>query len=109
MLVRKSEEALAEGNCIMTGLQSTGEAMASEAVAERGMDMEDCLPGPKEVLLKALEDNYLYPLPAHPDRHVAGARAELKELMGIRMAMDETLRLMNVENTRATRAGSRNV
>lgn len=29
-----------------------------------------------------LEDHF--PLPSHPDKHVAGARAELKELLGSR-------------------------
>ena len=108
MLVRTAKEALADGKCVVIGLQSTGEAMTSEAVAERGTDIGDFVSGPKEMLLKVLEDNY--PLPSHPDKHVAGARAELKDLLGSRRAVDEALGLvMEHGNTRAARAGSRNV
>ena len=43
------QAALAEGKCIVIGLQSTGDARTVEAVAERAVDgeLDDFVSGPK--------------------------------------------------------------
>jgi hypothetical protein len=44
-----TQEALAEGKCVVIGLQSTGDARTIEAVAERAVDgeLDDFVSGPK--------------------------------------------------------------
>ncbi|KAK1609385.1 hypothetical protein QYE76_033058 [Lolium multiflorum] len=64
-VVRLVKEALAEEKCVVIGLQSTGEARTEEAVIKYGVEMEDFISGPRELLLKLVEDNY--PLPLKPD------------------------------------------
>lgn len=46
-LVRMSQEALAEGKCVVIGLQSTGEARTADAVAKQGDDLDDFVSSPK--------------------------------------------------------------
>ncbi|KAM3213142.1 hypothetical protein ACQJBY_065881 [Aegilops geniculata] len=64
-VVRLVKEALAEERCVVVGLQSTGEARTEEAITKYGVEMEDFISGPRELLLKLVEDNY--PLPPKPD------------------------------------------
>ncbi|KAI3945077.1 hypothetical protein MKW98_009881 [Papaver atlanticum] len=63
--VRLAKQALLENKCVVIGLQSTGEARTEEAVTKYGSEMEDFVSGPRELLLKFVEENY--PLPQHPD------------------------------------------
>nr|CAD1823189.1 unnamed protein product [Ananas comosus var. bracteatus] len=63
--VRLAKQALAENKCVVIGLQSTGEARTEEAVAKYGLELDDFVSGPRELLLKLVEDNY--PLPPKPD------------------------------------------
>jgi hypothetical protein len=64
-VVRLAKEALAEEKCVVIGLQSTGEARTEEAITKYGVELEDFVSGPRELLLKLVEDNY--PLPPKPD------------------------------------------
>ncbi|XP_015695528.2 protein FORGETTER 1-like [Oryza brachyantha] len=64
-VVRLVKEALAEEKCVVIGLQSTGEARTEEAISKYGFEMEDFVSGPRELLLKLVDDNY--PLPPKPD------------------------------------------
>ena len=52
-LVRMSKEALAQGKCVVIGLQSTGEARTVDVIAERGEELDDFVSGPKARLLRA--------------------------------------------------------
>ncbi|KAI0507168.1 hypothetical protein KFK09_013289 [Dendrobium nobile] len=63
--VRLAKQALAENKCVVIGLQSTGEARTEEAVTKYGLELDDFISGPRELLLKLVEDNY--PLPPKPD------------------------------------------
>ncbi|RRT62649.1 hypothetical protein B296_00031815 [Ensete ventricosum] len=64
--VRLAKQALAEGKCVVIGLQSTGEARTEEAVTKyQGLELDDFVSGPRELLLKLVEENY--PLPPKPD------------------------------------------
>ncbi|XP_064935454.1 protein FORGETTER 1-like isoform X1 [Musa acuminata AAA Group] len=63
--VRLAKQALAEGKCVVIGLQSTGEARTEEAVTKYGLELDDFVSGPRELLLKLVEENY--PLPPKPD------------------------------------------
>ncbi|CAK9271564.1 unnamed protein product [Sphagnum jensenii] len=67
--VRLAKQALEEGKCVVIGLQSTGEARTEEAVNKYGVELDDFVSGPRELLLKLVEDHY--PLPSEP-RHVQG-------------------------------------
>ncbi|CAN6236195.1 unnamed protein product [Urochloa humidicola] len=69
-VVRLAKEALAENKCVVIGLQSTGEARTEEAVTKYGVEMEDFVSGPRELLLKIVEENY--PLPPKPDSFQQG-------------------------------------
>ncbi|XP_024532194.1 protein FORGETTER 1 [Selaginella moellendorffii] len=60
-VVRLAKQALSEGNCVVIGLQSTGEARTEEAISKYGAELDDFVSGPKELLLKLVED--YYPLP----------------------------------------------
>ncbi|CAM6105098.1 unnamed protein product [Calypogeia fissa] len=62
--VRLAKEALTEGKCVVIGLQSTGEARTEEAVIKHGNELDDFISGPRELLLKLMEEHY--PLPAEP-------------------------------------------
>ncbi|CAI5485719.1 unnamed protein product, partial [Closterium sp. Naga37s-1] len=62
--VRMVQQAIAEGKCVVIGLQSTGEARTDEAVAKLGTEMDDFVSGPREILLKLVEETY--PLPPPP-------------------------------------------
>ncbi|GJN36708.1 hypothetical protein PR202_gb25595 [Eleusine coracana subsp. coracana] len=64
-VVRLAKEALADEKCVVIGLQSTGEARTEEAITKYGVELEDFVSGPRELLLKLIEDNY--PLPPNPD------------------------------------------
>eukprot|EP00899_Mesostigma_viride_P003167 jgi/Mesvir1/12851/Mv05881-RA.1 len=59
--VDMAKQALADGKCVVIGLQSTGEARTEEVVKNNGCELEDFLSGPKELLLKLVQD--IYPLP----------------------------------------------
>ena len=52
-LVRMSKQALAEGKCVVIGLQSTGEARTVDVIAERGEELDDFVSGPKVGVLPA--------------------------------------------------------
>eukprot|EP00873_Tetraselmis_striata_P003882 jgi/Tetstr1/424146/TSEL_014753.t1 len=77
-VVAKAEEVLAAGHCVVIGLQSTGEAAAAGAMQEKGVDLDDFVSGPRETLLKLVDEHF--PLPRHPDEWVTETMAELKEL-----------------------------
>ncbi|XP_015055769.1 protein FORGETTER 1 [Solanum pennellii] len=64
-VVRIAKEALTEGKCVVIGLQSTGEARTEEAVSKYGLELDDFVSGPRELLLKFVEENY--PLPEEPE------------------------------------------
>ncbi|KAK4285614.1 hypothetical protein QN277_002290 [Acacia crassicarpa] len=59
--VRLAKQALLEDKCVVVGLQSTGEARMEEAVTKYGSELDDFVSGPRELLLKFVEENY--PLP----------------------------------------------
>ncbi|PON32790.1 Protein strawberry notch, partial [Parasponia andersonii] len=59
--VRLAKQALLEDKCVVIGLQSTGEARTEEA----GLELDDFISGPRELLLKFVEENY--PLPEKPE------------------------------------------
>ncbi|KAF0930629.1 hypothetical protein E2562_033825 [Oryza meyeriana var. granulata] len=69
-VVKLAKEALAENKCVVVGLQSTGEARTEEAITKYGVEMEDFVSGPRELLLKLVEENY--PLPPKPDSFQQG-------------------------------------
>eukprot|EP01018_Ginkgo_biloba_P030722 Gb_10957 [translate_table: standard] len=62
--VRLAKQALSEDKCVVIGLQSTGEARTEEAVTKYGAELDDFVSGPRELLLKLVEENY--PLPQQP-------------------------------------------
>ncbi|KAL0398948.1 UNVERIFIED_CONTAM: protein FORGETTER 1 [Sesamum radiatum] len=64
-VVRLSKQALVEDKCVVIGLQSTGEARTEEAVTKYGIELDDFVSGPRELLLKFVEENY--PLPDKPE------------------------------------------
>ncbi|TKY45823.1 strawberry notch-like 1 [Spatholobus suberectus] len=63
--VRLAKQALVEEKCVVIGLQSTGEARTEEAVTKYGSELDDFVSGPRELLLKFVEENY--PLPEKPE------------------------------------------
>uniref|UniRef100_A0A0D6R552 PHD-type domain-containing protein n=1 Tax=Araucaria cunninghamii TaxID=56994 RepID=A0A0D6R552_ARACU len=63
-VVRLAKQALLDGKCVVIGLQSTGEARTEEAVTKYGTELDDFVSGPRELLIKLVEDNY--PLPRQP-------------------------------------------
>ncbi|KAL4359884.1 hypothetical protein HN51_020073 [Arachis hypogaea] len=63
--VRLAKQALSEDKCVVIGLQSTGEARTEEAVTRYGSELDDFVSGPRELLLKFVEENY--PLPEKPE------------------------------------------
>ncbi|XP_021901423.1 LOW QUALITY PROTEIN: protein FORGETTER 1 [Carica papaya] len=74
--VRLAKQALLEDKCVVIGLQSTGEARTEEAVTKYGLELDDFVSGPRELLLKFVEENY--PLPEKPEP-IAGEES-VKEL-----------------------------
>ncbi|XP_057949637.1 protein FORGETTER 1 [Malania oleifera] len=74
--VRLAKQALMEDKCVVIGLQSTGEARTEEAVTKYGFELDDFISGPRELLLKFVEENY--PLPEKPES-LAGEES-VKEL-----------------------------
>ncbi|KAL6567599.1 udp-glycosyltransferase [Orobanche gracilis] len=64
-VVGLSKRALVENKCVVIGLQSTGEAGTEEAVTKYGVELDDFISGPRELLLKFVEENY--PLPNEPE------------------------------------------
>ncbi|CAA3021065.1 strawberry notch isoform X1 [Olea europaea subsp. europaea] len=64
-VVKLSKQALLENKCVVIGLQSTGEARTEEAVSKYGLELDDFISGPCELLLKFVEENY--PLPEKPE------------------------------------------
>ncbi|KAK9133843.1 hypothetical protein Scep_013371 [Stephania cephalantha] len=75
--VSLAKKALAENKCVVIGLQSTGEARTEEAVTKYGLELDDFVSGPRELLLKFVEENY--PLPPKPDS-LPGEEESVKEL-----------------------------
>ncbi|CAL1409341.1 unnamed protein product [Linum trigynum] len=63
--VRLAKHALKEDKCVVIGLQSTGEARTEEAVTKYGFELDDFISGPRELLLKFVEE--YYPLPEKPE------------------------------------------
>lgn len=63
--VRLAKQALIDEKCVVIGLQSTGEARTEEAVTKYGSELDDFVSGPRELLLKFVEENY--PLPEKPE------------------------------------------
>ncbi|KAE9452281.1 hypothetical protein C3L33_15814, partial [Rhododendron williamsianum] len=63
-VVRIAKQALIENKCVVIGIQSTGEARTEEAVAKYGLELDGFISGPRELLLKFVEQHY--PLPAKP-------------------------------------------
>ncbi|XP_042027486.1 protein FORGETTER 1-like isoform X1 [Salvia splendens] len=64
-VVRLSQQALLENKCVIIGLQSTGEARTEEVITKYGLELDDFISGPRELLLKFVEENY--PLPDKPE------------------------------------------
>lgn len=64
-VVKLAKQALSENKCVVVGLQSTGEARTEEAVTKYGLELDDFVSGPRELLLKFVEENY--PLPEEPE------------------------------------------
>ncbi|CAK9179677.1 unnamed protein product [Ilex paraguariensis] len=64
-VVRLAKQALMENKSVVIGLQSTGEARTEEAVTKYGFELDDFISGPRELLLKFVEENY--PLPEKPE------------------------------------------
>ena len=46
-LVEISKQALQDGQCVVIGLQTTGEARTAELVSEQGSELDDFVSGPK--------------------------------------------------------------
>ncbi|GFS36630.1 RING/FYVE/PHD zinc finger superfamily protein [Actinidia rufa] len=51
-VVRLAKQALMDYKCVVIGLQSTGEARTEEAVTKYGLELDDFVSGPRELLLK---------------------------------------------------------
>ncbi|KAL8166544.1 hypothetical protein V2J09_008043 [Rumex salicifolius] len=63
--VKLAKQALLGNKCVVIGLQSTGEARTEDAVTKYGNELDDFVSGPRELLLKFVEENY--PLPEKPE------------------------------------------
>ncbi|CAJ2659094.1 unnamed protein product [Trifolium pratense] len=57
-VVRLVNQALMEDKCVVIGLQSTGEARTEDAVLKYGSELDDFISGPRELMLKFVEDYY---------------------------------------------------
>ncbi|KAF5728143.1 protein strawberry notch 1 [Tripterygium wilfordii] len=76
--VRLAKQALVENKCVVIGLQSTGEARTEEAVTKYGLELDDFISGPRELLLKFVEENY--PVPEKPEPLPVPEEESVKEL-----------------------------
>lgn len=76
-VVRLAKQALTENKCVVVGLQSTGEARTEEAVTKYGLELDDFVSGPRELLLKFVEENY--PLPEEPEPEDLPGQENAKE------------------------------
>lgn len=76
--VRLAKQALTDSKCVVIGLQSTGEARTEEAVAKYGLELDDFISGPRELLIKFVEENY--PLPEKPESLPVPGEESVKEL-----------------------------
>uniref|UniRef100_A0A7N0RBP2 PHD-type domain-containing protein n=1 Tax=Kalanchoe fedtschenkoi TaxID=63787 RepID=A0A7N0RBP2_KALFE len=74
--VHLAQQALKNGKCVVIGLQSTGEARTEEAVTKYGIELDDFISGPRELLLKFVDENY--PLPDKPEQLQDGSVKELQ-------------------------------
>ncbi|GAB4836724.1 udp-glycosyltransferase [Ancistrocladus abbreviatus] len=77
-VVELAKQALRENKSVVIGLQSTGEARTEEAVTKYGLELDDFISGPRELLLKFVEENY--PLPEKPESLSAVGEEGIKEL-----------------------------
>ncbi|KAL7592215.1 hypothetical protein Lser_V15G33893 [Lactuca serriola] len=76
-VVKLAKQALMDNKCVVIGLQSTGEARTEDAVTRYGNELDDFISGPRELLLKFVEENY--PLPEEPES-LPGGEDSVKEL-----------------------------
>lgn len=76
--VRLARQALQEDKCVVIGLQSTGEARTEEAVSKYGIELDDFVSGPRELLLKLVEENYPLPEAARPLQEIEAAKEARK-------------------------------
>ena len=53
-LVQMAKNALAEGKCVVIGLQSTGEARTADVVSEKGEELDDFVSGPRVRVLAGM-------------------------------------------------------
>ncbi|GAB2276382.1 udp-glycosyltransferase [Dionaea muscipula] len=74
-VVELAKQALDKNKCVVIGLQSTGEARTEEAVSKHGLELDDFVSGPRELLLKFVEENY--PLPEKPESLPEGEGKEI--------------------------------
>ncbi|KAK9684141.1 hypothetical protein RND81_10G189300 [Saponaria officinalis] len=86
MLVKLAKQALIENKCVVVGLQSTGEARTEEAISKYGLELDDFVSGPRELLLKFVEENY--PLPEKPEPLPGDDDEDVKELPRKRRSAD---------------------
>lgn len=64
-VIAMAKDAVARNKAVVIGLQTTGEARTADVVAEKGFELEDFVSGPKELIMRLVED--YYPLPPDPD------------------------------------------
>jgi hypothetical protein len=62
--VRMAKDAVANGKCVVIGLQSTGEARTADVIADKGDELDDFVSGPKELLIRLVDASY--PIPPNP-------------------------------------------
>lgn len=77
-VVNLAKQALMDNKCVVIGLQSTGEARTEDAVTRYGIELDDFISGPRELLLKFVEENY--PLPEEPESLPVPGEDSVKEL-----------------------------
>ncbi|KAH8098990.1 hypothetical protein JL720_1963 [Aureococcus anophagefferens] len=82
-----AKSALADGKCVVIGLQSTGEARTKDAIEEYGDVMDDFVSAPRATLDRFVRKVFACPDDA-PRRRVARARAQLG---GARATREEAL------------------
>ncbi|GAU25303.1 hypothetical protein TSUD_274100 [Trifolium subterraneum] len=57
-VVRLVKQAIMEDKCVVIGLQSTGEARTEDAVSKYGSELDDFISGPRELMLKFVQDYF---------------------------------------------------
>ncbi|XP_045799653.1 protein FORGETTER 1-like isoform X4 [Trifolium pratense] len=92
-VVRLVKQAVMEDKCVVIGLQCTGEARTEDAVSKYGSELDDFICGPRELMLKFVEDYFPddYSFPKKPEvlqddgvkrprrkRHLAGPDVSAK-------------------------------